>query len=117
MSRARLGYRPFEGLAAMRGQLAKSATVDICGNANRIETAEPTMLGLELAHPAASPEVPTVITEDLPGAWLELMLFNRGTIANVWSKLDAVRYAEAEGQRTSPHPVRLREYGRLRRRA
>ena len=115
MSWVRLGYRPFEGLAAIRGRFAKPATSDIRANTGVIEGAEPTVLGLELARPAISPEVPTVVTEDLPGAWLESMLFNPGTVVKVWSELDALRCAEAEGPRASPHPVHLREYGRIRR--
>jgi hypothetical protein len=115
MSRARLGYRPFEELAALRSQFAKSATVYIRGNTNEAETAEPTMFRSESAHHAVSVEVPTVITEDLPGRWIEEMLFNKGTGGRVWSELDALRAAEATNPPRSPHPIRLREYGRIQR--
>lgn len=56
-----------------------------------------------------------VISEDLPGAWLREMLFNSGAIEAAWSELDALREAEAEEPLPSPHPRRLREYGRCRR--
>ena len=52
-------------------------------------------------------------SEDLPSAWLAL-LFNPGTVDKVWSELDALREAAAEEPSPSPHPRRLREYGRRR---
>lgn len=55
-----------------------------------------------------------VTSEDIPAAWLE-RLFNPGAIERVWSKLDALREAAAEEPLPSPHPRRLREYGRCRR--
>jgi|SRR5579863_4004467 len=113
MNWARMDYRPFAKLAALRDQLAKSAAVDIGMTPNGIETAEQTTTVPEFARPCVSGEVTTVITEDLPGRWIEEMLFNPGAVSSVWSELDALREAAWKNPPPSPHPLQLRKYGRI----
>jgi len=107
MRRARFDHRPFETLVALRESLTRSAAIH-----HRPEA--PKQEGAGTARLPAPSVIPQVITEDLPGAWIESMLFNPGSNSKVWSEMDALRYADAEEPRTSPHPRRLREYGRRR---
>lgn len=109
MSFTPLHHRPFEGLSTMCSSRAggghtvastRAAGVP-SGAGNGVTTGE-------------TPAPSAVITEDLPAAWIERMLFNPDTPVEAWSEMDALRQAQWRNPPPSPHPLRPRRANRRR---
>jgi hypothetical protein len=95
-----LRYRPFERLALT----AQSRATEQRPRNNSATT-----------RPVTGRHTVLAVTEDLPGIWVENMLFNMGTRVRVTSNADALRRMDAISPPASPHPYRFPAFRRPRR--